>query len=67
VLRSNRIRHSVKTIKKVKRCRRVWSIAISKGKGSFIKDNMPRDDDVIGREVMAAVSFVMIRIAKEYA
>ena len=44
-----------------------WSIAISKGKGSFIKDDMPRDDDAVGREVKVAVSFVMVGIAKEDA
>ena len=67
MLWSNRIRHNVRSIKKLKSCRRAWAIAISKGKGSFIKDDMPRDDDAIGREVKAAVSFVMVGIAKEDA
>jgi hypothetical protein len=67
VLWSNRIRHSVRSIKKLEGCRRAWSIMISKGKGSFIKDDMPRDDDAIGGEVKAAVSFVMVGIAKKDA
>jgi hypothetical protein len=66
VLWSNRIRHNVRSIKKLEGRRRVWSITISKGKGSFIKDDMPRDD-AIGGEVKAAVSFVMVGIAKEDA
>jgi hypothetical protein len=64
VLWSNRIKHSVRSIKKLEGRRRAWSIAISKGKGSFIKDDMPRDDDAIG-EVKAAVSFVMVGIARK--
>jgi hypothetical protein len=51
--------------KKLKNLREAWSIAISKGKGSFIKDDMPRNDDAIGGEINAAISFVMVGIAKE--
>jgi hypothetical protein len=32
---------------------------LSKGKGRFIKDDVPGDDDSIGGEVKAAVSFVV--------
>jgi hypothetical protein len=34
-------------------------MALDKGKGSFIEDDVPRDDDSVGREVKAAVPFVM--------
>ena len=67
MLWSNRIRNSVRSIKKLEGSGRAWSIAISKGKDSFIKDDMPRDDDAVGREVKVAVSFVMVGIAKEDA
>ena len=40
---------------------------LSKGKDSFIEDDMPRDDDSVGGEIKAAVSFVMSGIAKEDA
>jgi hypothetical protein len=32
---------------------------LNKGKSRFIKDDVPRDDDSIGGEVKAAVSFVV--------
>jgi hypothetical protein len=35
------------------------TMALDKGKGSFIEDDVPRDDDSVGREVKAAVPFVM--------
>jgi hypothetical protein len=35
------------------------TVALDKGKGGFIEDDMPRDDDSVGREVKAAVPFVM--------
>ena len=34
-------------------------------KGRLIKDDMTRDDQTVGREVKAAVSFVMSRITQE--
>jgi hypothetical protein len=34
-------------------------MALGKGKGDFIEDDMPRDDDSVGRDVKAAVPFVM--------
>jgi len=38
-------------------------MALSKGKGRFIEDGVPGDDNSIGGEVKAAVPFVMSGIA----
>jgi len=38
-------------------------MALSKGKGRFIEDDVPGDDDSIGGEVKVAVPFVMSGIA----
>jgi len=38
-------------------------MALSKGKGRFIEDDVPGDDDSIGGEVKAAVPFVISGIA----
>jgi len=38
-------------------------MALSKGKGRFIEDDVPGDDDSVGGEVKAAISFVVRRIA----
>ena len=65
--RSNRNRHNISSIQKLKVRTLARAITLSKREGSFIKDDMPRDDDAVGREVKVAVSFVMVGIAKEDA
>jgi hypothetical protein len=64
---SNRNRHNISSIKKLKVRRNARTIALGKGKGRFIKDDVPGDDDSIGGEIKAAISFVMSRIAEEDA
>ena len=61
--RSNRSGHNISSIKKIKVRRNTRTIALSKGKGRFIEDDVPGDDDSIGGEVKAAVSFVVSGIA----
>ena len=65
--RSNRNRHNVNSIQKLKVRSLAWAVTLSEGEGSFIKDDMQGDDDSICRKIKAAVSFVMSRIAKEDA
>lgn len=38
-----------------------------KGEVVFIEDNVPRDGDPIRRGVEAAITFVIVRMTKEYA
>jgi hypothetical protein len=38
-------------------------MSLSKGKGRFIEDDVPGDDDSIGGEVKAAVPFMMSGVA----
>ena len=63
--RSNRNGHNISSIQKLKVRVLARAITLSERKGSFIKDDMPGDDDSVGREVKAAISFVMSGIAKE--
>jgi len=65
VQRSNWDEHNISSIKKLKTHWRTRVVTLSQRKGSFIKDDMPGDDDSVGREVKAAISFVMSGIAKE--
>jgi hypothetical protein len=65
VQRSNRIGQNISSIKKLKVCQNARTIALGKGKGCFIKDDVARDDDSIGGEIKAAVSFVMSGIVEE--
>ena len=67
VRRSNRNGHTVSSFKKLEVRWNARTIALSKRKGIFIEDDMPGDDDSVGREIKAAVSFVMSRVAKENA
>jgi hypothetical protein len=59
VRRSNGNGHNISSIKKLKVHGNARIITLGKGKGRFIEDDMPGDDDSIGREVKAAVSLVM--------
>ena len=63
--RSNRNRHNISSIQKLKVRTLARAITLSKREGSFIKDDMPRDDDSICGEIKAAVSFVVSGVAKE--
>ena len=63
--RSNRNRHNISSIQKLKVRIPAGTITLSKRKGSFIEDDMPRDDDSICGEINAAVSFLMSGVAKE--
>ena len=38
---------------------------LSKGKTGFVEDDMPRDDDLVGGKIKAAITFVVSRISKE--
>jgi hypothetical protein len=38
---------------------------LSKRKGGLVKDDMARDDDLVGGKIKAARSFVMSRITQE--
>jgi hypothetical protein len=67
VRRSDRNVHNISSIKKLKVRRNARTIALGKRKGRFIKDDVPGDDDSIGGEIKAAVSFVMSGIAEEDA
>jgi hypothetical protein len=42
-----------------------WGGGISKGKNLLIKDNMVRDDDVVGKEVKALVPLVVRGVTEE--
>ena len=63
--RSNRNGHNISSIKKLEVYGNARTIALDKRKGIFIEDDMPGDDDSVGREIKAAVSFVMSGVAKE--
>ena len=65
VRRSNRNVHNISSIQKLKVRIPAGTIALSEREGSFIEDDMPRDDDSICGEIKAAVSFVMSGVAKE--
>jgi len=65
VRRSNRNGHNISSIQKLKVRVLARAITLSERKGSFIKDDMPRDDDSIRGEIKAAVSFVVSGIANE--
>jgi len=63
VQQSNRSGHNISSIKKIKVRRNTRTIALSKEEGCFIEDDVAGDDDSIGGEVKAAVSFVVSGIA----
>ena len=63
--RSNRNGHNISSIQKLKVRIPAGTIALSEREGSFIEDDMPRDDDSICGEIKAAVSFMVSGIAKE--
>ena len=63
--RSNRNRHNISSIQKLKVRIPAGTIALSEREGNFIEDDMPRDDDSICGEINAAVSFLMSGVAKE--
>ena len=65
--RSNGSQHNISSIKKLKLHGRPGTIALSERKGSFIEDDMPRNNDSDGREVKAAVSFMVSGVAQEDA
>ena len=65
--RSNWDEHNISSIKKLKLRGRPGTIALSERKGSFIEDDMPRNNDSIGREVKAALSFMVSGVAQEDA
>ena len=65
VRRSNRNGHNISSIQKLKVRIPAGTIALSEREGSFIEDDMPRDDDSICGEIKAAVSFVMSGVAKQ--
>jgi len=65
VRQSNRNGHNISSIQKLKVRIPAGTIALSKRKGSFIEDDMPRDDDSFSGEIKAAISFVMSGVAKE--
>jgi len=67
VQRSNGSPHNISSIKKLKLHGRPGTIALSERKGSFIEDDMPRNNDSVGREVKAAVSFMVSGVAQEDA
>ena len=67
VQRSNGSQHNISSIKKLKLHGRPGTIALSKRKGSFIEDDMPRNNDSVGREVKAALSFMVSGVAQEDA
>ena len=62
---SNRSRHNISSIKELKLASGSRAIARSESKCSFIKDDMPGNNDSVRGEVKAAVSFVMSRITQE--
>jgi hypothetical protein len=45
--------------------RGVWRGVFRKGKVVLVKGDVPRDDDLVGRQVKTAISFMMSRITKE--
>ena len=63
--RSNRNGHNISSIQKLKVRSLARAVTLSERKGSFIEDDMPRDDDSICGEIKAAVSFMVSGIAKE--
>lgn len=65
-MRSNGEWHNFSGIQKIKGRRTAGAIALSKRKGSFIEDDMSRDDHSIRGHVKAAVSFVMRGIAEKH-
>ena len=65
--RSNRNGHIVSGIKKLEIGGGARTIALGKRKGILIEDDMPRDDDSVGREIKKAVSFMMSGVSKEDA
>ena len=57
---SNRSGHNTGNIcKKLEVYWNTRTIALSKGEGRFIEDDVPRDDDSVGGEVKATVPFMM--------
>lgn len=60
---SNGSGHNISSIKKLKIYRSTRTMALSKGEGRFIKDDIPGDYDSFGGEVKADVSFVVSGIA----
>ena len=61
--RSNRSGYNISSIKKIKVHQNTRTIALSKEEGCFIEDDVAGDDDSIGGEVKATVSFVVSGIA----
>jgi hypothetical protein len=55
--------HIISKIKKFQVGGGAGTMTLSKGKGCFIKDDMPRDDNSIAGEIKAAVSFMVSRVA----
>ena len=67
VRRSNRNGHNISSIQKLKVRILAGTIALSEREGSFIEDDMPRNNDSVGREVKAVVSFMVSGVAQEDA
>ena len=61
---SNRSWHNIiSKIKKLEFCWIAGAMTLSKGKGRFIEDDVPGDDNSIAGEVKAAVSFMVGGVA----